>query len=591
METKIRSLPLFLREIWRDYKGMLILIFALAIFQGLAPLINIILPKYILDELLGMRRLNSLLLYIGGLALGNFIFYLAISICKNNLIVYTEILSLDASKKLAAKSTSIGLEDSEKKTNLDLIERGRYGAYEIARLAETISIIGSALVTVLTVIGILIRNDWRLILIVLLCNLATIPCFNKLKELDIDNARRGVPENRAFQYLCSVATDFRFAKDLRIYNGDKFFLEKAKTTMDKIININHEYFTKHGFWNGIAQSIVQIQLTLIFIVLGLGLLGAKISVGTFTMLYNASNQLGRSINSLIQGYTDLVTLSFNLDPYYEFLNLKDMEEDGKKLDSLIERPVSISFEDVSFKYPTGDKELLKDLSFHIYPGETLAIVGRNGGGKTTIIKLLSRLYKPQKGRILINGLDIQSLSLEEYRRELSVVFQDFKLLPIKLNENIIGKAEGLISEKEIQDIWNKLDQTGIKSWIKDQSKGLSSYITKIYDDRGLLPSGGQEQKIAIARALARDGSIVILDEPTAALDPKSEEEVYENLIKLTEGKTSIFISHRLSSTRIADRIIVIDDGKIVEEGSHKQLMELRGLYTNMFKIQARQYIN
>jgi len=590
METKLKSLPLFLREMFRDYKGMLLLIFALAIFQGISPLINIILPKYILDELLGMKRLNVLLLYIGGLALGNFIFQLIISRCKNNLNIHIDILSLNATKKLGIKSTSIGLQDSEKKSNLDLLERGRQGVHNITSLAETISIMGASLVTIVMVVGILIRNDWRLILIVLLCNAVTIPCFNKLKELDIDNAQRGIPENRSFRYLCSVATDFRFAKDLRIYNGDKFFIEKAEITMNKIISINHEYFTKHGFWNGLAQSIVQIQLTLIFIVLGLSLLTAKITVGSFTMLYGASNQLGRSINSIIQGYTDLITLSFNLDPYYEFLNIEEIEE-GERFETSVSRPVSLAFENITFKYPTAKEDILKDVNFYIYPGETLAIVGKNGAGKTTIIKLLCRLYKPQKGRILINGVDIQSLSMEEYKKQLSIVFQDFKLLPIKLHENITGKSEDLITEEETEDIWNRLEETGIKSWIQKQSKQLGSYITKVHDDKGLLPSGGQEQKIAIARALARDGGIVILDEPTAALDPKSEEEVYENLIKLTEGKTSIFISHRLSSTRIADRIIVLEKGEIVEEGSHKELIDNNGLYAYMFNIQANQYVN
>lgn len=570
---------------------MMPLIFLLAIFQGLSPLINIILPKYILEELLEFKRLNILLLYIGGLAAGNFIFQLAISICKNYLNMHISILALDSVKKLGIKTTNIGLQDSEKKSNLDLLERGRYGVYNIIILAETISTMGASLITFIMVIGILIKNDWRLILIILICNIGTIPCFKRIKELDIDNAQRGVPENRAFQYLCSVATDFRFAKDLRIYKGDKFFLKKAESTMDRILHINHEYFTKHGLWNGLAQSIVQIQLTFIFIILGFSLLAAKISVGTFTMLYGASNQLGRSVNSLIQGYTDLITLSFNLDPYYEFLNIDEKEKEGVRLDEPINRPVSLTFEDICFKYPTAERNVLENVNFHVSSGETLAIVGRNGAGKTTIIKLLCRLYEPQKGRILINGIDIRSLSMEEYKKELSIVFQDFKLLPIKLSENILGKSKESITEEEIESIWDRLEQTEIKSWIEKQPKQLDSYITRIHDDKGLMPSGGQEQKIAISRALARDGGIVILDEPTAALDPKSEEEVFENLIKLTDGKTSIFISHRLSSTRIADRIIVLDKGEVVEEGCHEELMNHNGLYASMYSIQAKQYIN
>lgn len=589
MKTKLKSLPLFLKEVSKGYSYILPLIFLSAIFQGLAPFINIILPKYILDELLDMKRINSLLLYIGGLALGNFIFQLAISICKNHLNTYIYTLALDSNKKLGIKAAKIGLQDIEKKTNLDLLERGKQGTYNISLFAETISNMVASLITILVVTGILIRNDWRLLLIIFLCNIAAIPCFSKIKELDIDNAKRGIPENRAFRYLVSVATDFRFAKDLRIYKGDKFFLKKAEDTMDKILNINHEYFTKNGFWNGAVQSIVQIQLTLTFILLGLSLLADRITVGTFTMLYGASNQLGRSFNNLIQGYTDLITLSINLDPYYEFLGINEMGEEGEVFSPSLKRPVSLTFENITFRYPTAAEDTLKNINFNLYPGETVAIVGKNGAGKTTIIKLLCRLYRPQQGRILINGADIQTLPIEEYKKQLSVVFQDFKLLPIQLDENILGKKEESITAEEMKTAWEKLEETGIKSWVEEQPKEIKSYLTKIHDEKGLLPSGGQEQKIAISRALARDGSIVILDEPTAALDPKSEEEVFENLIHLTKGKTSVFISHRLSSTRIADRIIVLDKGEILEEGSHKELMEHHGLYEEMFNTQAKQY--
>ncbi|NLX62423.1 MAG: ABC transporter ATP-binding protein [Tissierellia bacterium] len=591
MKTKLESLPLFLKEISRDYKYMLPLIFALAIFQGLSPLVNIILPKYILDELLYMRRVNRLLIYIGGIALGNFVFQLATSICRNHLNVNMYILELDAVKKLAIKATNISLENSEKKSNLDLLERGKEGTYNIITFVETISNMAASLITLVMVTGILIKNDWRLVFLILLCNMFTIPCFNRIRFLDIDNAKRGIPENRAFRYLCSVATDFRFAKDLRLYKGDKFFIKKAEEIMDKILIINHEYFTKHGFWNGLTQSIVQIQITITFIILGLSLLATRITAGTFTMLYAASNQLGRSFNSLIQGYTDLITLSVYLDPYYEFLNIEEIEKEGEVPNNFLIKPASIAFEDVTFRYPTAKEDILKNINFKVYPGETLAIVGKNGAGKTTIVKLLCRLYRPQKGRIFINGIDILSLPIEEYKKQLSIVFQDFKLLPIKLNENILGKEERFITEKETEMIWSKLEETGVKSWVEGQPKGIKSYLTKILDDNGLLPSGGQEQKIAITRALARDGSIVILDEPTAALDPKSEEEIFENMLKLTEEKTSIFISHRLSSTRIADRIIVLDKGEIAEVGTHEELMEQNGLYANMYNTQAKQYVD
>lgn len=346
---------------------------------------------------------------------------------------------------------------------------------------------------------------------------------------------------------------------------------------------------KHGFFSGITQAIVQVQIIITFILLSISLVGKKITVGSFTMLYGAANQLGNSFKNLIEAYTSLTTLGYNIEPYYEFLELEEVENNNLE-EKNIGESVTIEFKNVSFKYPNREDYVFEKLSFKVNSKETLAIVGKNGAGKTTIIKLICRLYKPQEGKIYINGIDIEQFPTDQYRKFLGVVFQDFKLIPSKVSENIICKKDNEITEIDIQLAWEKLEETGIKQWLKNQSGGIENYITKIYDKNGLMPSGGQEQKIAISRALAKDGHIIILDEPTAALDPKSEEEVFENLIKLTKGKTSLFISHRLSSTRIADRIIVLDKGKIIEEGNHETLIKEDGLYANMYRIQASQYM-
>ncbi|NLY20013.1 MAG: ABC transporter ATP-binding protein [Tissierellia bacterium] len=587
---KSNSLLLFIKEITDEDRGINPLISIFSVFQGFYPLINIIVPKYILDELTGQSRVNFILFYILILGIGNFIFQIAIRICKNKLDIKYESIKFYSVMKLGNKAVEMSVEEIEKKSTLDMIERGKDSTFNLEVLSQSISVIMASIITFISSMFILLRSDWRLILVVIICNLATIPVFNIIKELEVDNSKRGIPEERAFRYLTSVSLDFKFAKDLRLYGAREFFMNKAKTTMDKILDINHNYMTLSGFWSGVVKAIVQLQMIISFILLGIGLLTYQISIGSFTMLYGASNQLGESFNNILRSFKDLITYSFNLDPYYEIINRKTLKEEVKFKKLSKNSSVLIEFKDISFKYPTSEDYVLKNLSFNIKPGETLAIVGKNGAGKTTIIKLLCRLYKPTSGKILLNGIDIWDIEEAEYRKELSVVFQDFKLIPGKIDENLLCKSEKFIDGSDRELLYEKLKETGIDNWVSSLENKEKTFLTKIIDINGMLPSGGQEQKLAISRALIRDGGIVILDEPTAALDPKSEEEVFENLIHLSKDKTSIFISHRLSSTRISDRIIVLEKGNIIEEGTHKTLMEEEGLYSKMFNTQARQYI-
>lgn len=244
----------------------------------------------------------------------------------------------------------------------------------------------------------------------------------------------------------------------------------------------------------------------------------------------------------------------------------------------------IEFKDVSFKYPNTEKYILKNVSVTIKSGEHVAIVGQNGAGKTTFIKLLCHLYDNYEGKILINGKEAGEYSFREYIRLLSVVFQDFRLFAFTIKENVTVFQDKKVDLEEIYKI------AGIEDWITGLEEKDSTHIYKMFVENGVEPSGGQAQKLAIARALYKNAPIVVLDEPTAALDPISEYEVYKNFDKLVHGKTAIYISHRLSSCRFCDRIIVLENGLVVEEGSHEELMENeKGLYFNMYNVQARHY--
>jgi ATP-binding cassette subfamily B protein len=273
-----------------------------------------------------------------------------------------------------------------------------------------------------------------------------------------------------------------------------------------------------------------------------------------------------------------------LNTYYEFINRPSTHYTGTlPVEKRTDADYEFVFEDVSFHYP-GTKELiLKDINLSFKIGEKFAVVGRNGAGKTTLVKLLCRLYEPTQGRILLNGIDIKYYDYSEYTRIFSVVFQDFKLLSLPLKDNI---AAG--EEIEEDRMWKALEQAGLKKRVGAMSEGLHSRLYR-NNGEGIEVSGGEAQKLAIARALYKDGPFVILDEPTAALDPLAEAEIYEHFNDMIQGKTAIYISHRMSSCKFCDDILVLDGGHIAERGDHAQLLKNNGIYASLYHKQAQYY--
>lgn len=262
------------------------------------------------------------------------------------------------------------------------------------------------------------------------------------------------------------------------------------------------------------------------------------------------------------------------------------EENKNAVVPNINNGVSIEFKNVSFKYPNTDVYILKNINTIIHSGEHLSIVGKNGAGKTTFIKLLCRLYEVTEGEILVNGVNINDIEYSKYLDLLSVVFQDYKLMAFSIKDNID------MGQNKYPDVENKINElceiVEIDSWINSLKDKQNTNLYKMFDESGIEPSGGQAQKLAIVRALYKDSPIVVLDEPTAALDPIAEFEVYNNFDKLVGGKTAVYISHRLSSCRFCDRIIVFGGGTIIEDGSHDKLMEnQKGFYYNMYNTQAK----
>lgn len=311
-----------------------------------------------------------------------------------------------------------------------------------------------------------------------------------------------------------------------------------------------------------------------------------ISIANFTLYINAIATFTTSMDEVIDSVNDINQYSYYFEAVEKFMNLPMDIYDGKVNRNMPSHFESLEFRNVGFKYGGSDKWALKDINCFMKAGDKIAVVGENGAGKTTFIKLICRLYDPTEGMILLNGVDIKEYDYVQYVKFISTVFQDFQLFSMSLKENVSLSRKS--DENRIQGIFDSL---GISAFVKKYKKGLNVRVHKDFDSDGFEPSGGVAQKIAISRAIYKDTPIIILDEPTAALDPKSESEIYEQFNELSKNKLAIFISHRMASTRFCDNIIVFKNGSIEEMGSHYELMKAHSVYWNLFNMQSKYYMN
>jgi len=413
----------------------------------------------------------------------------------------------------------------------------------------------------------------------------------KIKEQYFSEA---MEMDRVVDYYIDELTTGEYAKDIRIYHSDDMIIDNQKKQSNGIYNLSKKSEMK--IWNKdkVAVTTTEVCDIVVYIILGINTLTEKITVGDFSSLVQAILKFTEALNGISRGLLELKYTASVLKYYIDYIEQaaidRKYEESKNAVVPNINNGVSIEFKNVSFKYPNTDVYILKNINTIIHSGEHLSIVGKNGAGKTTFIKLLCRLYEVTEGEILVNGVNINDIEYSKYLDLLSVVFQDYKLMAFSIKDNID------MGQNKYPDVENKINElceiVEIDSWINSLKDKQNTNLYKMFDESGIEPSGGQAQKLAIVRALYKDSPIVVLDEPTAALDPIAEFEVYNNFDKLVGGKTAVYISHRLSSCRFCDRIIVFDGGTIIEDGSHDKLMENpKGFYYNMYNTQAKHYQN
>lgn len=557
---------------------------------GFLPLINIFAPKLIIDELMGAKRI-SYCLGLGLLVIGlGFIKEVTYRDLNNYLTLVFEDMSDKLTFKIAKKSLRLPIEKSDSKEIQDMMEQAHYAVWEMYTLYDIIVLVISAVITGFLSLGILVRLNPAIIILLILLVLINKKIVKLIKENELNYQGESVSEIRSYRFFADFAADLRYFKDVEIYDGQDLVLEKADIYHQNVIKSSTDYFNKNGIYTGIMNVSANGSIILTLIYLTYKLIDKTISLANFTMYFNSLIQVINATNLIQQNYAKVISVNSQLDVFFNFLEMEEGLLDKGEITDIDTNEIRIRFENVSFKYPASEDYVLKDCSFEIKNGETLALVGKNGAGKSTIVKLLCKFYEPTEGHIYLNDIDISEISTKKYYEILSPTFQDFRLFPFRISENITSKLKEDISDDEYRDMDRAFDILNLSDWIGKQVEKEDTFLTYLFSDKSVEPSGGIGQKIALARSIFHEGKFFIMDEPTSALDPRSEQEIFENMLKISKGQTSLFISHRLSSTKYADRIIVCDTGKITENGTHEQLIKEDGLYKEMFTTQAELYV-
>lgn len=554
-----KSLTFLWKYAWNVQKSYLVCLILYQITNTIPPLLIMFFPKVLLDELMGQNRISYLLTYIIIFSIVIFLMKFLSDFLKNTAFykrcIILEKFQVELNTKLS-KVDYACLEDPEflnLKQNAEkfLYANGQGFSFVLDRAMEIISkvmIFG-------TVIWIIASLN-KAVLLVFLC----LAFLNSKAQMRFKKAYAKLemeknPKERELSYFMNVFSDVKYGKEIRMNQGQYVLMDFFQRIVSYVYMV---FMVSKGF----------------------------ISIANFTLYINAIATFTTSMDEVIDSVNDINQYSYYFEAVEKFMNLPMDIYDGKINRNMPSHFESLEFKNVGFKYPGSDKWALKDINCLMKSKEKIAVVGENGAGKTTFIKLICRLYDPTEGMILLNGVDIKEYDYVQYVKFISTVFQDFQLFSMSLKENVSLSRKS--DENRIHGIFDSL---GISAFVKKYKKGLNVRVHKDFDSDGFEPSGGVAQKIAISRAIYKDTPIIILDEPTAALDPKSESEIYEQFNELSKNKLAIFISHRMASTRFCDNIIVFKNGSIEEMGSHYELMKVHSTYWKLFNMQSKYYMS
>lgn len=590
--------------VWQTGHWIPIMMSVVALFRGVTPVIGSLISRNILNELQTVIKNGFLpesafwssgILY---LLIALFVYRLLILVVNNissgmNRIAGEKVVN-QVKQQIMDKAREVDLASFDNPAFYEKLENANReaGHRPLQILTETLGVVSSVieLVSFLVVLLSAPGLSWITFVVILISIPSAVINF-VYRRKNFHYMRFSSKERRQMQYFSGVLVDKDMAKEIRLFDIADIFISRFLTAFRSYFAGLRKLIISESAWHIFFSIVTGLTNLVFYIIIAKQVFVGTMQIGDYTLYTGAIASVASCISVLISSTGSIYEGTLFIDNLIAFLNEKQTVVPQIAPACHVARGTehTIVFENVSFRYPGTKRDVLKDINFTIYPGETIALVGLNGAGKTTLIKLLTRLYDPTAGRILLDGKDLKDYDLKSLYQTFGIIFQDFGKYALSIEENI--RLGSVHKDAPMETVEYAALQSTAGEYIKKLPKGYHTPLMRIFEQDGLELSVGQWQKLAIARAFYADSDIMILDEPTASLDPMAEQEIFNQFDRLRNHKTTVFVSHRLSSATIADQILVIENGCLIEKGSHRELMDLGGKYHELFTTQSKRYIN
>ena len=599
----IRNIPPFLALIWATSKPLTVWTVLMRLIRAVLPVVTLYVGKLIIDEVMARSAAGSSPATITGwlsavaserllMLLGAEFALAVLSDVLGRLVslfdsLLSEQFSNVTSIRLMEHAATLDLEDFEDSEQQDKLERARRQASFRMTLMNQLFGQAQDLITVVTFgVGLVAYAPWLIALLFV----ALIPAFigeAYFNERSYSLAFSRTADRRELDYIRQTGASVETAKEVKIFGLNGFLIDRYRQLAADMYIANRALAIRRAGWGGVLTAFGTLGYYAAYTLIVFRTLTGQFSIGDLTFLAGSFRRLRTLLEGLLIGFTQTASQALYLDDLFSFFDVKPeilSPPNPRPFPAELQR--GVEFDNVGFQYPGAERWAVRNLSFTLHAGEVLALVGENGAGKTTIVKLLARLYDPDEGRILVDGYDMREYDLEQLRANIGVIFQDFVRYAMSAGENIaVGRIEA-------RDDQSRIEKAAERSLASDVIAKLPQHYDQPLGKRfrkGVDLSGGEWQKVAIARAYMREAQLLILDEPTAALDARAEYEVFERFKELSDGRTGVLISHRFSSVRMADRILVLADGRVESAGTHAELLAQQGRYAELFELQAAGY--
>lgn len=591
--SALSNLPAFFRLVWQTSPSFTIANAVLRIIRSAIPVAVLYVGKLIVDEVVHISqgtvdshtKLWQLVALEFGLAV------LSDALARATVLIDSllgDLFSYHTSVKIMEHAATLDLEQFEDTSFYDKLERARQQTTgRTVLLSQVLGQVQDIVTMCFLGAGLVVFNPW----LILLLFVTVFPAFiseGYFNDRTYSLSRKQTPERRELDYLRYIGASDETAKEVKLFNLSGFLIDRFRTLHEKFYSENKSLAVRRSLWGTAFSLLGTIGYYGAYVYIISKTIQGVISIGSLTFLAGSFRQLRSLLEGILSRFTAVSQGAIYLKDFFDFFDIQPkitLSDSARPFPQKIQ--TGFTFENVGFRYANSERWANRHLNFTLSAGEKIALVGENGAGKTTLVKLLARLYDPTEGRILLDGYDLREYNLLELRKNVGVIFQDYIRYQMTVAQNV---AVGNIDEKGNRERIEDASRKSLADLLVQRLPGKYDQALGKRFNQGVELSGGEWQKIALARAYMKDAQLLILDEPTSALDARAEYEVFQRFAELTKGKTAVLISHRFSTVRMADRIVVLDKGELLEMGSHQELLQQNGRYAELFRLQAQGYL-